>query len=111
MNLREVMDWIVAAAPGCPAAQSSRNAGSVLVAAALEVERVCLPAIACAAFGQTLLEHKIKRLRRFIDNCRIQASDAMQWVIRKLFKQRKKRCCGPSSGPNSASSARRPWRR
>ena len=90
MNPRQVIDWVVASVAGCLRLSQAKTL-ALFVAAALEVERVCLPALAQRAVGETVLKHKIKRLWRFIDNPRIEPSYAMQGVIRKLLKRRKKR--------------------
>lgn len=90
MHRTEVMDWVVGTVAGFLRLSQAETL-AVFVAAALQVERACLPAIAKFAHGDTLLKHKIKRLWRFTDNCRVEVSDGMRGVVRKLLKERKKR--------------------
>jgi Transposase DDE domain len=61
---------------------------SVLVAAALGVERISLANIGRAMRGSA--KHQIKRCWRFIANDRVETADAMRGIIAKLVKKRKK---------------------
>ena len=82
--------WVVATLTGFLRLSQAKTL-AVFVAAAQRVGRVCLPAIAQCVGGEGTLKHRIKRLWRFTDNCRVEPSDAMRGVIQKLLKKRKKR--------------------
>ena len=90
MNCTDVINWVVATVGICLRLSQAKTLG-VFVGGALRVGRVSLPAIAEAAQGTSLLKHKIKRLWRFTDNWRVEVSDAMRGVVRKLLKKRNKR--------------------
>ncbi len=90
MNRTEVIGWVVTTLAGFLRLSQAKTL-AVFVAAALRVGRVSLPAIAQFAVGGSMLKHKIKRLWRFLDNHRVEPSDAMRGVIHKVLKKRKKR--------------------
>jgi hypothetical protein len=90
MNHTDVIGWVLATVAGFLRLSQAKTL-AVFVAAAQRVGRVCLPAIAEGVRGNSMLKHKIKRLWRFLDNSRVEPSDAMRGVIQKLLKKRKKR--------------------
>ena len=61
-----------------------------LVAAALGVGRVSLAALGRRMARPTATKHRIKRTWRFVANRRVEVSTAMQGVIARLVKRRKK---------------------
>lgn len=62
-----------------------------MFAAALQVGRVGLPAIAQGAHGASMLQYNITRLWRFLDNPWVEVSNALRSIIQQLLKRRKKR--------------------
>ncbi len=61
---------------------------AALVNAAMSVQRVSLANIGRAMVGST--KHQIKRCWRFIVNYRVESSDAMRGILKRLLKKRKK---------------------
>lgn len=61
---------------------------AILVASAMNVERVSLANIGRAMTG--IVKHQIKRCWRFCANDRIETADAMEGVLRRVLKKRKK---------------------
>jgi len=86
----DVVDWGLGTVPSFMRLSQAKTL-ALFVAATLRVGRVSLPAIALQAQSTIMLKHKIKRLWRFTDNDRVEVSDAMQGVVQKLLKRRKKR--------------------
>jgi hypothetical protein len=60
----------------------------ILVASALDVQRMSLANLGRAMAGRT--KHQIKRAWRFCSNPRIETADAMRGIVRKVFKKRNK---------------------
>ncbi len=62
---------------------------SILVAAAMGVQRISLANIGRALAGTT--KHQIKRCWRFCANPRVETADAMRGIVARLLKKRKKK--------------------
>jgi Transposase DDE domain len=62
---------------------------SILVAAAMRVQRISLANIGRALGGTT--KHQIKRCWRFCANERVETADAMRGIVARLLKKRKKK--------------------
>lgn len=89
MYTHSILQWIVGVTTNLLPSQSRTLA--VLVAAALHVERPNLASVGRQLAGPTTAKSAIKRAWRFIDNGRIEVSDAMAGVVKKLTRRRKKR--------------------
>jgi hypothetical protein len=87
MNRTDVVAWVLSACAGCLRLSQVKTL-SVLVAATLRIQRVSLANIGRTMHGA--VKHQIKRCWRFCANDRIETSDAMQGIISKLLKKRKK---------------------
>jgi hypothetical protein len=87
MNRTDVVAWVLSACANCLRLSQVKTL-SVLVAAALHVQRVSLANIARAMQGT--VKGQVKRCWRFCANPRIETADAMKGVIAKLLKKRKK---------------------
>jgi hypothetical protein len=88
MNRTEAISWVLSVCSGLRLSQAKTL--SELVAGALSVGRVSLPAIAERLTCRTTLKHAIKRVWRFTSNTRVEPSVAMQGVVNQLVKRRKK---------------------
>jgi hypothetical protein len=88
MNRTEAISWVLTVCSSLRLSQAKTL--SELVAGALLVGRVSLPAIAERLTGGTTLKHAIKRVWRFTANERVEVSTAMQGVVSRLVKRRKK---------------------
>lgn len=88
MHRTDAIAWVVSV---CAASLrlSQAKTLAILVASALQVERVSLASIGRRMKGQT--KHQIKRCWRFCANTRVETADAMKGVIGKLLKKRKKK--------------------
>lgn len=87
MRRSEAIAWVVSVCSGCLRLSQAKTL-SILVAAALRVERVSLANIGRAAVGTA--KHQIKRCWRFCANDRVETADAMRGVVRRLVRKRKK---------------------
>lgn len=87
MRRSEAAAWVVTACAGCLRLSQVKTL-SILVAAALRVERISLANIGRAAVGTA--KHQIKRCWRFCANDRVESADAMRGVVRRLVRKRKK---------------------
>ena len=87
MRRTEAIAWVVSVCPGCLRLSQAKTL-SILVAAAMRVERVSLANIGRRAVGSA--KHQTKRCWRFCDNDRVEPADAMRGVVRRLVKRRKK---------------------
>jgi len=87
MNRTDVVTWIVSACAACLRLSQIKTL-SVLVGAAMHVQRVSLANIGRAMLGG--VKAQIKRCWRFCANERIEPTDAMRGVIARLLKKRKK---------------------
>ena len=87
MRRSDATAWVVSVCCGCLRLSQAKTL-SVLVAAALRVERVSLANIGRAAVGAA--KHQIKRCWRFRANERVEPADAMGGVVGRLIRKRKK---------------------
>lgn len=88
MNRTDVVAWVLSVCTGCLRLSQAKTL-SVLVAAALRVQRVSLANIGRVMQGG--VKAQIKRCWRFCANERIETADAMRGLLAKLLKKRKKR--------------------
>ncbi len=84
----DVIAWVVSVC-AVSLRLSQAKTLAILVASALQVERVSLASIGRKMQGNA--KHQIKRAWRFCANDRIETADAMRPVIFKLLKHRKKK--------------------
>jgi hypothetical protein len=87
MRRAEAVAWVVTVCAGCLRLSQAKTL-SILVAAALRVERVSLANIGRAAAGSA--KHQVKRCWRFCANGRVEPADAMGGVVKRLVKRRDK---------------------
>lgn len=87
MHRTEAIAWVVAVCNGSLRLSQAKTL-SILVAAAMRVERVSLANIGRQMLGSA--KHQIKRCWRFCANDRVESADAMRGVVRRLMKKRKK---------------------
>jgi Transposase DDE domain len=88
MRRSEATAWVVTVCAGC-LRRSQAKTLSILVAAALRVERVSLANIGRAAVGAA--KHQIKRCWRFCANPRVETADAMRGVVKRLVNPKRKK--------------------
>lgn len=88
MNRMHAISWVLTVTLGLRLSQ--RKTLAELVGAALTVERVSLPEIGRRLLSTTA-KHGTKRVWRFTKNQRVEVSDAMEGVVRRLLKSRKKK--------------------
>ena len=86
MNPSQAVSWVLSVTLGLRLSQ--RKTLAALVAAALHVERASLPEIGRRLLGAKI-KHGTKRVWRFTSNSRVEVSDAMQGVVRRLLKSKK----------------------
>jgi hypothetical protein len=87
MRRSEAIAWVVTVCAGCLRLSQAKTL-SILVAAAMRVERASLANIGRAAVGAA--KHQIKRCWRFCANDRVEPADAMRGVVRRLLRKRGK---------------------
>jgi len=87
MNRTDVVAWVISACAACLRLSQVKTL-SVLVAAAMHVQRISLANIGRAMLGG--VKAQIKRCWRFCANERIETADAMRGVIARLLKKRRK---------------------
>lgn len=88
MNRTDAMAWVLTVCAGLRLSQAKTLAD--LVGAALFVGRVSLAAIGRQLLGPAAAQHRIKRTWRFVANRRVESCLAMQGVVRRLVKRRRK---------------------
>lgn len=88
MHRTDAIAWVVSV---CSASLrlSQAKTLSILVAAAMRVQRVSLANIGRMMEGRT--KHQIKRCWRFCANERVETADAMRGIVAKLLKKRSKK--------------------
>ena len=88
MHRKDAIAWVVSV---CQASLrlSQAKTLSILVAAAMRVQRVSLANIGRAMQG--CAKHQIKRCWRFCANDRVETADAMRGIVFKLLKKRSKK--------------------
>ncbi len=87
MHRTDAIAWVITV---CAASLrlSQAKTLSILVAAALHVQRASLANLGRCALGST--KHQIKRAYRFCANDRVEPADAMRGIVKRLVKNRKK---------------------
>ncbi len=87
MHRTDAIAWVITV---CAASLrlSQAKTLSILVAAALHVQRASLANLGRCAPGST--KHQIKRAYRFCANDRVEPADAMRGIVKRLVKNRKK---------------------
>ena len=88
MHRSQAIAWVVTVCAGCLRLSQAKTL-SVLVAAAMRVERASLANIGRAAVGTA--KHQIKRCHRFCANERVEAADAMRGIVRRLVNRKRKK--------------------
>lgn len=88
MNRTDAIAWVLTVCAQLRLSQAKTLAD--LVGAALHVGRASLAAIGRQLLGPAAAKHRIKRTWRFVANPRVELSDAMHGVVRRLVKGRKK---------------------
>ena len=88
MHRKDAIAWVLTVCAGCLRLSQVKTL-SILVAAAMRVQRVSLANIGRAMHGTT--KHQIKRCWRFCANQDIESADAMKGVVARLLKRRKKK--------------------
>jgi hypothetical protein len=88
MHRKDAIAWVVSVC-AVSLRLSQAKTLAILVASAMRVERVSLANIGRAMNG--LVKHQIKRCWRFCANPRVETADAMQGVLRRVLKKRKKK--------------------
>ena len=88
MHRKDAIAWVVSVCAGSLRLSQAKTLAA-LVAATLHVQRISLANIGRALEGTT--KHQIKRCWRFCVNPRIETADAMQGIVARLLKKRKKK--------------------
>src|SRR5262245_5338851 len=89
MDRRDAMAWVLSVC-AVSLRLSQAKTLSVLVSAAMAVERVSLASLGRSLGAGQGAKHAIKRCWRFIANDRVEPSVAMAGVIQGLLRQRRK---------------------
>lgn len=88
MDRTDAIAWVLTVCAHLRLSQAKTLAD--LVGATLFVGRVSLAAIGRQLLGPAAAKHRIKRTWRFVANRRVEISTAMQGVVRRLVKRRRK---------------------
>jgi hypothetical protein len=88
MHRKDAIAWVVSVC-SVSLRLSQAKTLSILVAAAMRVQRVSLANIGRMMEGST--KHQIKRCWRFCANERVETADAMRGIVAQLVKKRKKK--------------------
>jgi hypothetical protein len=89
MDRRDAIAWVLSVCLGSLRLSQAKTL-SVLVGAALGLERVSLANLGRALAGPHAAKHAIKRAWRFIANGRVEPVLAMTGVVRRLLRKRRK---------------------
>jgi hypothetical protein len=89
MNRMDAISWILSVCAGCLRLSQLKTL-SQLSAAAMNCRRISLSEIG-RALGGGWPKHQIKKAWRFCANDRIEVADAMEGVVARLLRRRKKR--------------------
>ena len=89
MSPQSIMSWVRMVTAGLLPSQSATVA--VLVAAAVRLERLNIAQLGRRMAGAVAAKHTIKRAWRFTCNHRVEIADAMQGVITRIGRRRKRR--------------------
>jgi hypothetical protein len=88
MHRKDAIAWVLTVCADSIRLSQAKTL-SILVAAAMHVQRISLANIGRALQGTT--KHQIKRAWRFCANERVETADAMRGIIAKLLRKRKKK--------------------
>ena len=88
MHRKDAIAWVVSVC-SVSLRLSQAKTLSILVAAAMRVQRVSLANIGRMMEGRT--KHQIKRCWRFCANDRVETADAMRGIVTRLLKKRSKK--------------------
>lgn len=88
MNRTDAITWVLSVC-AVHLRLSQAKTLSQLVAAAMRCERISLASIGRSLVGS--VKHQIKKAWRFCANDRVEVSDAMRGVLKRILKRRKKR--------------------
>ena len=88
MNRTDAITWVLSVC-AVHLRLSQAKTLSQLVAAAMRCERISLASIGRSLVGS--VKHQIKKAWRFCANDRVEVSDAMRGVLKRMLKRRKKR--------------------
>jgi hypothetical protein len=88
MHRKDAIAWVLTVCAGSLRLSQAKTL-SILVAAAMTVQRISLANIGRAMLGKT--KHQIKRCWRFCANERVETADAMRGIVAKLLKKRQKK--------------------
>jgi hypothetical protein len=88
MHRKDAIAWVVSVCAGSLRLSQAKTL-AILVASAMRVERISLANIGRAMQG--MVKHQIKRCWRFCANDRVETADAMQGVLKRVLKKRKKK--------------------
>jgi hypothetical protein len=88
MHRKDAIAWVVSVC-AVSLRLSQAKTLAILVSSAMRVERISLANIGRAMNG--MVKHQIKRCWRFCANDRIETADAMQGVLKRVLKKRKKK--------------------
>ena len=89
MHRKDAIAWVVCVCASCLRLSQAKTL-AILVASALHVERISLASIGRAMKGAAA-KHQIKRCWRFVDNDRVEPTEAMKGVLQRVMKKRKKK--------------------
>jgi hypothetical protein len=88
MHRKDAIAWVVTVCASVLRLSQAKTL-SILVGAAMRVERINLANIGRALSGT--VKHQIKRCWRFCANERIETADAMRGILKRVLKKRKKK--------------------
>jgi hypothetical protein len=88
MHRMDAIAWVLTVCAGSLRLSQAKTL-SILVSAAMTVQRISLANIGRAMTGRT--KHQIKRCWRFCANPRVETADAMRGLVARLLKKRKKK--------------------
>jgi hypothetical protein len=88
MHRKDAIAWVLTVCAESLRLSQSKTL-SILVAAAMGVQRISLANIGRALSGTT--KHQIKRCWRFCANPRVETADAMRGIVARLLRKRKKK--------------------
>lgn len=89
MDRERAIAWVLSVCCGCLRLSQVKTL-SEMVAGALATRRISLAEIGRRLVGRVAIKHKIKRAWRFTANEQVVVSDAMQGLIARLLKRRRK---------------------
>lgn len=88
MHRKDAIAWVFTVCAQCLRLSQAKTL-SILVGAAMRVQRISLANIGRAMIGIT--KHQIKRCWRFCANQRVETADAMRGIVARLLNKRKKK--------------------